>query len=110
LEDLDLEPSGDGRLLRPNVSTRLKTAMNQKHRDFHHIDIIGADGIELFCPDRVMRNTNVKRLQTELQKIAKKNGKKKKNQDNEDYHHMTLFRCHIFCPEKYCPDRKSLLA
>eukprot|EP00985_Skeletonema_marinoi_P001722 scaffold686_cov245-Skeletonema_marinoi.AAC.33 len=105
--DLDLEPSDDlnARLLRPNVATKLRKEIEKYHEDYEHFDIFGADnGIEVFC---LNDNNRVKQLKKALRRVARnKVGRQKnlKNQDNDEYHHIKLFNCHIFCPKAICPN------
>jgi hypothetical protein len=105
-EDLDLDQSGVRNLLREiDEKKALDREIMKVHKDFHHVDVGGASsGIEVFCPQNVVKTRSVKRLQTALRTLANKKGTKKNKNDVEDYHLLRLNKCLIFCPSNVCPN------
>lgn len=129
LEDLDLDledsPDDDRYLLNTaTVEKRLRNEINrQNHDNYVHFDIIDADGgIEVFCLDSLYRKSRVNQLKNALKRITVKNVGRKKNLRNQircsgsgsrrrcgpiwtnEYHHIKMFNCDIFCPESICPN------
>jgi hypothetical protein len=114
LEELEPDDADVRYLLREtNVEKALNREIQRTHDDYHHVDIAGVDGIEVFCPESARNNRNIKQLQTELRKAANKKGNKKTQRCgrgtfdqrcHEDYHLIKLFSCQIYCPEYICPN------